>query len=304
MEDGACCDRVSAGGSRRRAGSRLVLGVPGRRLLAPRPPAPRPPPGGREGCPPDGPGAGPEPQTAGGCDPPRVGTREEAPRAPGYGRRAAGLSGGGPARGSRRGWALPLLFFFPAWARRSGLRAGPVLVPAAPERVPLGGLLRERRSPAGRGPGPAQAVPPSSVAPAHPAAGEARRVPSAADRERSDKGFRSCGREKLGAAFLLCRSPPRAAGAGRRPPARPAERGGSVTAAAAAERSRWRRVRVRLPSPASRTPVLLRLGIGGSLFLLPAHHSQGFVEFQVPSSYYCMAAKGSRFPAPLSRAGS
>lgn len=131
MEDGACCDRVSAGGSRRRAGSRLFLGVPGRRLLGSRPSALLPPLRGSEGCPPDGPAAGPETQTLGGWDPPRVGTREEAPCAPGDGPRAAGLSGGPPARGSRQGWVLPLPPFCPAHAYRSGLRAGSVLNPGS-----------------------------------------------------------------------------------------------------------------------------------------------------------------------------
>lgn len=37
MEDGACCDRVSAGGRRRRAGSAALRGLPARRPPGPRP---------------------------------------------------------------------------------------------------------------------------------------------------------------------------------------------------------------------------------------------------------------------------
>lgn len=167
MEDGACCDRVSAGGSRRRAGSRLFLGVPGRRPLGSPPSAPPPPLWGSEGCPPHGPAAGPERQTPGGWDPPRVGRREEAPRAPADGPPAAGLSGRPPARRCRLGWALPFALLLSGTGTPAGTPCGVSAHPrcsggecvwGSPLRVPWGA--------AGRGPGAGTGRSPFSVSPA------------------------------------------------------------------------------------------------------------------------------------------
>lgn len=133
MEDGACCDRVSAGRSRRPP-EPPPPGAAWARPRRARPLAPRPPLEGTGDCLPDGPRAGPAAQTSWGWGPAGWAPGGGAPSA---GPAAAALSGRLAARESRRVWALTLLSFSPARTRRSGLRAGSVLIPAASERVAL-----------------------------------------------------------------------------------------------------------------------------------------------------------------------
>lgn len=185
MEDGACCDRVSAGRSRRPP----EPPPPGAAWVKPRracPPAPRLPLGGTGGCPPDGPRAGPAAQTSRGWGPAGWAHRGGAP---GAGPAAAALSGRPAARGpagSGRLLCFPSLRHGHAgrdsvqgqcasWLLRSGSRSEGSQESGGAR---LGGHL-----------GLARAVLSSRSSRLIPPSAGVLRAPPATDRERSDKGF-------------------------------------------------------------------------------------------------------------------
>ena len=173
MEDGACCDRVSVGGSRRRAGSARLRGPPGCRLPGSRPSASPSPPWGSQSVSPDGPRAGPEAQTPGGWHPPGWAHGRRPPWA------GAAAAGGradrrGPGAGCPRDGRFPFASLLPGAAGAVGTPRWVGARPRRPGAVPVGG-----RAPRGGRYRDWYGRYPFSAGPARPVAVGDPRVPSA-----------------------------------------------------------------------------------------------------------------------------
>lgn len=211
---------------------------------------------GKGGLPSGRPGGRTRDANPGGLGSPRVGARR---RPPGDGLRAAGLSGGRPARGSRQGWALPLLSFSPARAPRSGLRAGSVLIPPLRSGSLSEGFLKNSGARRGGHPGLVQAGSPSLSPQLHPAIGGG--PPGSLGHRPGALGQRlwllRSGEVERGVPALP--EPLRTAGTARRP--RPGSRSGSVAAGGEA-------LSVGRPRPSHTRPLRLG-GCGSSVCTIP-----------------------------------